>query len=340
MANEAVTTALTTTTPAQLPVNIVADNHPLAMFLNPAPFAQLQRVAAMFAASDIVPKAYQGKPANAAVAIEMASRMGINPFAVMQNLAVINGRPSMEAKLIIALINQSGKFKDDLEFVVDGSKGEASDGTWNAEKKVPFDSAYRVRSFATRSESGKVVYGPWITWTLVMAEKWHAKDGSKWLTMPEIMFMYRAASFFGKLYAPDITMGLQSTEEMRDEVIDITPTKVNTRSAIAELEYAASELKTVTKPAKVITPKPGATPKKEEAVKVQEAVIPTSAQDTVSAKSEWDQEERVDTATGEIHLTEEEAETAEEWPLCPVCEEAYVQGACRNSVCPEARPLD
>ena len=34
--------------------------------------------------------------------------------------------------------------------------------------------------------------------------------------MPELMMRYRAAAFFGRLYAPEITMGMHSVEEIID----------------------------------------------------------------------------------------------------------------------------
>jgi hypothetical protein len=48
------------------------------------------------------------------------------------------------------------------------------------------------------------------------AEGWVSKAGSKWKTMPELMMRYRAAAFFGRLYAPEITMGMHSVEEVVD----------------------------------------------------------------------------------------------------------------------------
>jgi hypothetical protein len=52
---------------------------------------------------------------------------------------------------------------------------------------------------------------------MAKAEGWLDKPGSKWKTMPELMLKYRAAAFFGRLYAPEIMMGLYSA----DEVVDI-----------------------------------------------------------------------------------------------------------------------
>jgi len=54
-------------------------------------------------------------------------------------------------------------------------------------------------------------------------EGWLGKQGSKWKTMPELMLMYRAAAFFGRLYAPDVTMGMQTTQE----IADIEPKNIN-----------------------------------------------------------------------------------------------------------------
>jgi len=51
---------------------------------------------------------------------------------------------------------------------------------------------------------------------MAKAEGWFQKNGSKWQTMPEQMLRYRAASFFGKLYAPEILMGMSTSDELHD----------------------------------------------------------------------------------------------------------------------------
>ena len=47
-------------------------------------------------------------------------------------------------------------------------------------------------------------------------EGWSTKNGSKWKTMPEQMLRYRSASFFGRIYAPEILMGFKTTDEVED----------------------------------------------------------------------------------------------------------------------------
>jgi hypothetical protein len=61
--------------------------------------------------------------------------------------------------------------------------------------------------------------GPTVSLEMAKAEGWLDKAGSKWKTMPELMLKYRAAAFFGRLFAPEVLMGMQTSEE----VIDITP---------------------------------------------------------------------------------------------------------------------
>lgn len=198
------------------------DNGKPALY-NPAAFDQIWRASKLFASSDLVPAAYKGKPENCFIAIEMADRMGISPFAMLQSLVIIQGKPSMEAKLIIALVNDSGIFADPLEYEIVGND--------------PHDQDYKVRCFATMKKSGKLCQGPWITYQMVKGEGWLDKGGSKWKTMPSIMFMYRAASFFAKVYCPNITMGMQTSEEMSDsKPIDITPERIEAPALVAPSE--------------------------------------------------------------------------------------------------------
>lgn len=197
------------------------DNGKPALY-NPAAFDQIWRASKLFASSDLVPTAYKGKPENCFIAIEMADRMGISPFAMLQSLVIIQGKPSMEAKLIIALVNDSGIFADPLEYEIVGGDPHAQD--------------YKVRCFATMKKTGKVCYGPWITYQMVKGEGWLDKGGSKWKTMPSIMYMYRAASFFAKVYCPNITMGMQTREEMEDITpVNITPERQPAPALVAPL---------------------------------------------------------------------------------------------------------
>lgn len=168
-------------------------------------FEDAQRMAKMLATSDLVPKNYQGNIPNTMIALEMANRINVSPFQVMQNLDIIQGKPSWRSTFIIAALNSCGRFKP-LKFEFVGSNPQADD--------------YGCRAY-TDDLDGNRITGPLVTWLMVKSEGWLSKVGSKWKTMPELMFQYRAASFFGRLYAPDILNGMQSVEEVKDVVSTI-----------------------------------------------------------------------------------------------------------------------
>lgn len=161
-------------------------------------FELVQRQAKLLATSTLVPKEFQGNMANCAIGLNIAKRLGADPFMVLQNIDVIHGRPSFRATFLIAMVNASGRFSP-LQFKMEGEGQTRS-----------------CIAFATTKDDGKRVEGPEITMAMAKAEGWSTKAGSKWLTMPELMLRYRAAAFFARIYAPDITLGMQTSEESAD----------------------------------------------------------------------------------------------------------------------------
>jgi hypothetical protein len=170
-----------------------------SIFSTMASFEDGQRIAKGLSSSDLVPSAYKNNIPNTMIALEMANRLKISPFEVMQNLDIIKGKPSWSSTFIIASINSCGRFKP-LRFEFIGT---------------PKTDEYGCRAYTEDLDGNKLV-GPAVTWLMVKSEGWLSKTGSKWQTMPELMFQYRAASFFGRLYAPDILKGMQTVEEVKD----------------------------------------------------------------------------------------------------------------------------
>lgn len=176
-----------------------------------ADYALMQRKAIAYSKSSLVPQAYQNNVPNVLIAMEIAGRIGASDLMVMQNLYIVHGRPSWSATFLIATVNACGRFES-MQFEVIGDDPTKDD--------------YRVRAFAKHKLSGEVCRGAWITWAMVKGEGWNKKTGSKWLTMPEQMFMYRAATFWARAYAPEVAMGINTS----DEVEDIQ--RVNVESAV------------------------------------------------------------------------------------------------------------
>lgn len=179
----------------------------IGCFGSPGLLAQYMQAAEFFARSNIVPKQYQGNAANCLIAIDMGLRMGLNPLSVMQSLYVVYGTPSWSGQFFIACINKSGLFSRLRFEFTDLPDIKARDQTIKNKQ---------CRAFATELATGKTVYGPPVSIQLAVAEGWYLREGSKWRTNPDLMLTYRSASFFGKTYCPEITMGLPTADESRD----------------------------------------------------------------------------------------------------------------------------
>ena len=241
---------MTQTTLAQMQTSAVAaqkNDAPMSL-LTGSGFEQLQRVAKALAGSTLVPAQYRafaevkeyGKvvghnpnPAglpNCVVALNMALRMGADPLMVMQNLYVIEGRPSWSSQFIIASLNSCGRFSPLRFDLSEPGKNEEltySATFWKDGKKVTEQRKAKIKhqtctAWVIEKETGDRLNGPTISMQMAIDEGWLTKNSSKWLTMPEVMLRYRAASMLGRLYAPELLMGLQSREEVED-FIDATP---------------------------------------------------------------------------------------------------------------------
>lgn len=169
-------------------------------------FKALMQVAEAFSKTSIVPAAYQNKPEDCMIAIDMANRMQVSPMFVMQNLYVVKGKPSWSGQACMSLIKANPEYKE-VRPVYTGERGSNSWGCYIQ---------------AIRRSTGDTVTGPEVTIGIAKAEGWFSKkdkygnETSKWQTMPELMLAYRAAAFFARVYIPDSLMGCRVEGEVED----------------------------------------------------------------------------------------------------------------------------
>ena len=185
----------------------------------PGTMGEMQQAAEFLSRSTIIPAAYQSKPANCFVAFEFAQRIGCNAMMVMQNLDIIQGKPSWSSKFMIAVANDCGRYTP-IRYEMSGKEGEDDWG---------------CRACFTEIATGEKLEGPKVTIAMAKAEGWMNKNGSKWKTMPELMLRYRAAAFLIRTYAPELTMGIHTSEE-RQEMINVTPDRGETAAEKAYRE--------------------------------------------------------------------------------------------------------
>jgi hypothetical protein len=169
-----------------------------SFFLTASAFEHGQRIAKMLSMSDLVPAAFKNNIQNVMIALELANRIGSSPMSVMQNLHIIHGRPGWSAQFIIACLNSCGKFSP-LRFELTG-EGDNQE----------------CRAVAIDLGTGETIEGPAVSIGMAKKEGWYQKSGSKWPSMPELMLRYRSATFFGRLFAPEILLGMQTSDELLD----------------------------------------------------------------------------------------------------------------------------
>lgn len=205
-------------------------------FFDPAQFETMQRVCKMFANSELVPEMYKisntNPPdkaiANCMIAIEISSRIGASPLMVMQNMIIIYGKPSWSSKFLIATVNSCGRF-DPLQYkftdLGEITNVKYTEYEWDnsAKKKLPKEKTikgpiHNIQCVAYTKKKGgsEVLESIPVTIEMAIQEGWYSKNGSKWKTMERLMLTYRAASFWTSAYAPELSMGIKTTEEAVD----------------------------------------------------------------------------------------------------------------------------
>jgi len=139
-----------------------------------------------------VPKELRGKPEEIHSIVNIAATLGIPTETLINGVHVIHGRVGFSATTLIAIANRSGKLDRPLQYVTDETGTE-----W---------------CYAVGYIQGIEYRSPVITTQMARAEGWKGK----WQNMPGLMLRYRAAAFFIRTVIPEVLMGAQFEDEIRD----------------------------------------------------------------------------------------------------------------------------
>jgi hypothetical protein len=183
----------------------------------------LQQLAEQISRSTIIPKEFAGSPSNCLIALEMAHRIGAGILQVMQSLYIVHGKPSWSGQFIIACVNATKRFTT-LRFHFNADKSEC----------------YAF----SKDHDGNELKGPAVSIAMAKAEGWWDRN-PKWKNMTELMMTYRAGTFFGRVYAPDVLMGMREEYEVLEaEAVTIKEAKVpsqTTKDMVAEAGGGSNE---------------------------------------------------------------------------------------------------
>ena len=193
-------------------------------------FQQVFEMARCLSKSRLVPTAFQNSPESCVIAIDLARRLGVAPFTLFPHLYVVDSKPAFSTQFLITLVNRSGQFNRlEWQTGTDGDAAVRAFSRWNEKTKeietteTTVPNVWAVAKLVER-RTGKEFLSPRVDMVFADKNGWTAKRGSKWLTMPEIMASYRAASILIKRVCPELTLGLDFAEDVAD-AIEPEPTR-------------------------------------------------------------------------------------------------------------------
>jgi len=165
------------------------------------------RFSDMLAKSQMVPKAYQGKPEDVLVAVQWGRELGLAPLQALQNIACINGKPSVYGDAAMALVQASPVCENIEEyFEGEGSPNPVAVCVAHRRGRTPVTVKFSVEDAKRAGLWGKT--GPWQAY-------------------PKRMMQMRARGFALRDAFPDVLKGLITVEEAQDYPSsgekDITP---------------------------------------------------------------------------------------------------------------------
>lgn len=161
--------------------------------MQPSNMNEAMNLAQMLSSSQMVPKGYQNRKEDTLVAMMMGSELGLNPIQSLQNIAVINGRPSIYGDALLALVQNHPAFV---------SIEESFDKTANAATCVVTRRNGKPHT-QTFSQEDAAKAGLW------------GKQGP-WKQYPVRMLTMRARGFALRNQFADALAGLITAEEAED----------------------------------------------------------------------------------------------------------------------------
>lgn len=130
--------------------------------IKPTSLAESMKLAEMIANSSFAPKDMRGKPGDVILALQMGADVGLSPIQSIQNIAVINGKPSLYGDATLAVVMSSPHYEYHNEWFT-GSIAEGNRTAHCAVKRK--GSEEYVKSFSMDDAKKAGLWGKPGPWT-------------------------------------------------------------------------------------------------------------------------------------------------------------------------------
>lgn len=162
--------------------------------LSPQTFDQALTFSKYLADSDMVPKAFRGKPGDCLIAMQWGYEVNLKPLQALQGIAVINGKPGLFGDAGKAILLAAGCLIDEDDTEVVKANGRARCKIVRPGRN-PVERTFTIEDAKT-------------------ANLWN-KEGP-WRTYPFRQMAWRAFWFAARDAASDLLRGMAGVEELGD----------------------------------------------------------------------------------------------------------------------------
>lgn len=124
--------------------------------------------------------------------ITMGQELGIGPWAAINGIHVIQGKPTLSPALMLALINRSGQL---AAIEIDGDNKSCT---------------------VTMERRGRAPHSE--TFTMAAASAMGLADKATWKKQPDVMLKWRAVSACARVVFPDVIIGVYTSNEIDPDI--------------------------------------------------------------------------------------------------------------------------
>lgn len=202
----------------------------------PTNLEEVYKVADRLAQSTVIPTSLRGKPGDVAVVLMTGLELGLSPMQSLRSIHVIEGRPTLEAALIVARVLADER----CEYFT-----------------LVESTATVARYEAKRVGSPKAVS---MAYTIEQAARARLTGKQNWQGYAEAMLRARCSAALARAVFPDVVLGIYAEEEFDPEPRDVTPPRAEAEPPKARKakKETPAEPAPVAEPA--LEPEPSASP--------------------------------------------------------------------------------
>lgn len=221
------------------PMIAAEDVNPISMMFDPVIAERVSAIAETLAKGRMtVPEHLRGNIGDCLAIVMQAASWRLNPFAVAQKTHLIHGKLGYEAQLVNSVVSSVGLLQGRFRYeylgdwkkiavrpkIIKGGKGEYPTPGWPQEAEHGLGLRITGR---LKGEADPLEHDLWL-------ETVWPRNSGLWATNPQQQIAYLGVKQWVRKYAPEAILGIYTTDEIEERVIDAEIVKEDKPTETAE----------------------------------------------------------------------------------------------------------